>query len=110
MKNVMHLRNKCGLLAFLVILLLHMSMIGQAQTKRGLIVAIGDYPESGQSPDWRDISSVNDIPLIRSALQKQGFKSDNIRSWDFSRGYWQSRKCQYEMAEILCLDFVPSYL
>ncbi len=78
MKNVMHLRNKCGLLAFLVILLLHMSMIGQAQTKRGLIVAIGDYPESGQSPDWRDISSVNDIPLIRSALQKQGFKSDNI--------------------------------
>ena len=65
-------------IAFLIVLLLHVSITVQAQTKRGLIVAIGDYPESGQSPDWRDISSVNDIPLIRSALQKQGFKSDNI--------------------------------
>ncbi len=47
-----------------------------AQTKRGFIVAIGDYPED---TDWRDISSENDIPLIRSALQKQGFTSDKIK-------------------------------
>ena len=29
-------------------------------------------------PDWRDISSVNDIPLVRSALIKQGFQSKDI--------------------------------
>lgn len=58
--------------------LLCFTILSQAQTKRGLIIAIGDYPETGQTPDWRDISSVNDIPLIRSAMQKQGFQSDQI--------------------------------
>ncbi len=38
--------------------------------KHALIVAIGDYPEE---TNWKDISSVNDIALIKSALAKQGF-------------------------------------
>jgi metacaspase-1 len=62
----------------LSVALIVFSICATAQTKRGLIVAIGDYPESGQTPDWRDISSVNDIPLVRSALIKQGFTSNNV--------------------------------
>ena len=45
------------------------------QTKRGLIVAIGDY---GPGSKWRPISSLNDAPLVRSAMQKQGFDAGNI--------------------------------
>jgi len=45
------------------------------QTKRGLIVAIGDY---GPGSKWRPISSLNDVPLVRSAMQKQGFDAGNI--------------------------------
>jgi hypothetical protein len=48
-----------------------------AQTKRALIVAIGDYPNSTNknrgATDWADISSANDVPLIQKALQKQNF-------------------------------------
>jgi len=43
--------------------------------KRALIVAIGKYPaQSG----WDIISSENDVPLIKSSLQKQGFNPQNI--------------------------------
>lgn len=43
--------------------------------KRALIVAIGKYPtQSG----WNTISSDNDVPLIKSALLKQGFLPQNI--------------------------------
>ena len=43
--------------------------------KRALIIAVGDYPkESG----WMDISSLNDVPLIRGALVHQGFDLNNI--------------------------------
>lgn len=38
--------------------------------KHGLIIAIGSYPEE---TDWKPISSVNDIQLIRQALLRQGF-------------------------------------
>ncbi len=38
--------------------------------KLAFIVAIGDYPDS---VDWSDLSSKNDIPLIKDALIKQGF-------------------------------------
>lgn len=51
------------------------TLLSYSQTKRGLIIAIGDYPEN---TEWRDISSANDVPLIRSAMQKQGFQSENI--------------------------------
>ncbi len=49
--------------------------VANAQTKRGLIVAIGDYPTDTK---WRTINSANDIPLVRSALVKQGFQSSDI--------------------------------
>ncbi len=43
--------------------------------KYALIVAIGKYPtQSG----WATISSDNDVPIIKSALLKQGFLQQNI--------------------------------
>lgn len=41
-----------------------------AQTKRALIIAIGNYPRSS---GWETISSINDIQLIESALAYQKF-------------------------------------
>ncbi len=45
--------------------------------KYALIVAIGDYPDPGKN-GWGKISSANDVPLVEGALEKQGFKPDNI--------------------------------
>ncbi len=48
---------------------------GNAQSKRALIIAIGNYdPESKIAP----IASVNDIKYIKQALQNQGFKPGSI--------------------------------
>ncbi|MBO6518191.1 MAG: caspase family protein [Bacteroidia bacterium] len=58
---------------FLILILLTTVCFGQ--TKRALIVAIGDYPAETK---WSAINSLNDVPLIRSALLKQDFKSENI--------------------------------
>jgi len=44
-------------------------------TKYALVIAISDYPTEG---GWKDISSVNDIALIKGALKYQGFKEENI--------------------------------
>jgi hypothetical protein len=44
--------------------------------KHALIVAIGAYDQ--RSTGWAEISSENDIPLIKSALLKQGFPEANI--------------------------------
>ena len=44
--------------------------------KYALIVAIGAYDQ--RSTGWAEISSQNDIPLIKSALLKQGFPETNI--------------------------------
>lgn len=49
-------------------------MASQAE-KYALIIAAGDYPESS---GWGDISSVNDVDLIKSALSLQGFTNRNI--------------------------------
>lgn len=44
--------------------------------KYALIIAVGDYqPET----NWSKISSANDVPLIQSALEGQGFSAKNIR-------------------------------
>ena len=45
-------------------------------TKRAIIIAIGDYDEA---TGWKDISSINDIPLIEGALSKQGFSDFIIK-------------------------------
>ncbi|RCR66383.1 caspase family protein [Larkinella punicea] len=48
-----------------------------AQTKRALIVAIGDYPNETNknrgNTDWPDINSANDVLLIQGALKRQNF-------------------------------------
>lgn len=64
---------KAPLLAILILLI---SNLAQAQVKKhALIVAIGNYPpETG----WADISSLNDVPLIQHALEKQGFDDFHI--------------------------------
>jgi len=57
----------------LMFILLGISAI--AQRKIGLIVAIGKYPDGGA---WRNLSSINDIRYIRSALIQNGFSDKEI--------------------------------
>ena len=58
------------LLSLLISLTLSYFHANPTVRKHALIVAIGDYPEE---TNWKDISSINDIDLIKSALAKQGF-------------------------------------
>ena len=44
-------------------------------TKRALIIAVGDYPSDSR---WGDISSVNDVPLIKGSLLNNGFLDKDI--------------------------------
>lgn len=46
-----------------------------ATEKHALIIAIGKYPAH---TGWSSISSVNDVPLIKSALVNQGFNESNL--------------------------------
>lgn len=57
----------------LMLVLLSLSVV--AQRKIGLIVAIGKYPEGGA---WRNLSSINDIKYVRSALIQNGFSEKEI--------------------------------
>ncbi len=51
-----------------------LSLVSKAE-KRALVVAIGKYsPES----TWPSINSENDVPIIISALKKQGFSQQHI--------------------------------
>lgn len=45
-----------------------------AQTKRALVIAVGNYPNPRVN-GWPEISSTNDVPLIKAALAKQDFKN-----------------------------------
>lgn len=58
-----------------VLFLFTMQATVQAQNKRALIVAISKY-KTGTG--WNDLASANDIPLIKEALLKQGFKDADI--------------------------------
>ncbi len=49
----------------------------QAQTKRALIIAIGNYPDP-QKFMWPELNSLHDVPLIQTALEKQQFNPGNI--------------------------------
>lgn len=49
----------------------------QAQQKRALIIAIGDYPDPDKN-GWRQINAINDVPLVKEALLKQQFPENNI--------------------------------
>lgn len=44
--------------------------------KHALIIAVADYPDEG---GWADISSDNDVALIKDALLRQGFEENNIK-------------------------------
>jgi hypothetical protein len=62
---------------YLLSVLLAFSLQATAQTpkKLALIVAISKYkPGTG----WNDLASANDVPLIKEALLKQGFKEADI--------------------------------
>lgn len=64
---------------FITILLFTVfSFTGAAQepNKVALIVAISKYPSS---LGWGELSSVNDVKLIKDALLRQGFKEQNIK-------------------------------
>jgi len=61
---------------FCVFIILAISTIViQAQTKKALIVAVGTYPASS---NITSLHSLNDIPLIQSALKKLGFEEKDI--------------------------------
>ncbi len=62
-------------LAFLLLAIVSVNV--QAQTKRALIIAIGHYPDEGKNL-WPEINSLNDVPLITTALLKQNFLPKNI--------------------------------
>ena len=71
-QNVKHMRLK--LLPF-IFTLLSLQAAAQEPNKIALIVAIGKYPTTS---DWPELSSANDVPLIKGALKTQGFKDENI--------------------------------
>lgn len=55
-------------------------------TKRALIIAIGEYGTPPPHPDtgeplrpYRPLNAGNDVPLIRGALERQGFRPEDIR-------------------------------
>ena len=49
-----------------------------AQDKHALVVAIGDYPAFENSDlNWSDLSSLNDVELLRELLMKQEFAFKN---------------------------------
>ncbi len=57
------------------ILILVLVAFSPKAEKYALIIAVGDYPEEGK---WPDISSMNDVIHIETALGRLGFRSENI--------------------------------
>ncbi|MDC1266630.1 caspase family protein [Crocinitomicaceae bacterium] len=49
-----------------------------AQQKHALVVAVADYPEvEGRMKNWDDLSSDQDVELLRKMLEDQGFPEEN---------------------------------
>lgn len=67
------MKKFCFTLLFLTFIL----VAAEAQTKRALIIAIGDYPDPEKN-GWRPINALNDVPLIQNALLKQNFLPQHI--------------------------------
>lgn len=66
--------------------LLSATVSAQEGTKRALIIAIGEYGTPPTNPvtggtlrGYRDLSSANDVVLVRGALERQGFLDRDIR-------------------------------
>jgi hypothetical protein len=50
-----------------------------SQQKHALVVAIGDYPTyENSSLNWKDISSINDVELLKALFAKQAFNSNDV--------------------------------
>ena len=62
-------------LSLLIILLSFSNLFAQERNKIALIVAISNYPAAS---GWGELSSSNDVKLIKDALVRQGFKEQDI--------------------------------
>lgn len=62
-------------LSLLTVFFFAMFTIANAQTKRALIFAIGNYPEDS---GWQQISSVRDVSFIQKALEGQQFQDIKV--------------------------------
>lgn len=47
----------------------------QAQTKKALLIGVGNYPKEG---GWASLHSENDIKLVKNTLMERGFVAENI--------------------------------
>lgn len=61
-----------------VFLFLILGFVSISQTKRALVITIGQYA-SLNGKGWRTISSVNDTSLILPSLRNQAFKKEHIQ-------------------------------
>jgi metacaspase-1 len=59
----------------IVFLFICSALFAQEPNKLAVIVAISQY---ALQTGWNDLNSANDIPLIKEALIRQGFKAENI--------------------------------
>ena len=85
---------------FILILIIFSSVLLHAQTKRALIIAIGDYPEhSDPNTSWNDLSSINDYEIVNKMLLNQGFNPENIFSLIDSQA--TSRALDEKFSELL---------
>lgn len=77
MKTQFSFSHKMRFLLLLFVLSFAFRSAAQQESKKlALIVAISKYaPSTG----WNNLSSANDIPLVKEALKRQGFKDENIR-------------------------------
>src|SRR5437764_11817062 len=53
-----------------------LKLTAQEPNKIALIVAVSKYPANS---GWGQLSSINDVKLIKDALIRQGFKEENIK-------------------------------
>ncbi|WP_157585735.1 caspase family protein [Runella zeae] len=61
---------------FLWALFFHIVTVSAQPTKHALIIAIGNYDPA--TTGWPKLASLNDVPLIQTVLQQQGFMSQHI--------------------------------
>ena len=50
-----------------------------SQQKYALIVAVTDYPSRTEGRSWSDLSSSNDVSLVKGMLKEQGFETSDIQ-------------------------------
>lgn len=58
---------------FFVFLLLCQFISIFSQTKHALLIGVGKYPDRTDVKPWSDLSSKNDIDLVKTMLKNQKF-------------------------------------